>query len=481
MPVFVASQSTPLQTDNGAAVPSTLSVQSQQGFVSWYWVCAQIDPGPGQKRVGVLLVLIQQTLPGGGLLWSIYGGLAVQGGAWERLGPIDLQAHEVTQTADGIAVTAPAVVATFAPTRTGFGVAADFKQQLTTIALVATSVRGPTFEQAGGPFSKAGPIENGYWSIVDGVVHAGTVATPSYSVSGPGSAWFDYQQLGIAPMSTFTKLVLAATRPSSVSAAWLWLFAQLKSGTQFNVAVIGADLQSLQAGNAVRGSVANIWQAGAPPLFNIECTVQVMAWYDEPSSGGWASARVPHAVSIVIGASAFALVGIQSAASPPPALGPIFNGVPAIYESPASVFTAVGGGDGSSDALDSVGVGVIELRPSGPTAASVAAALQLPAQFLEAFKPSPAAQAIFYGGIAFIIAVLIVLLVVVPVVVSHQKVKAVRASANAARAPARPTPTPTPTPRPMPTPTLTPTPMPGGRHWTDEVFDVSDAAEAIPF
>jgi hypothetical protein len=362
----------------GMAGPSDLSMQTRQGFTSWYWVLANFTDATTKHTVGFVLIVLQLSLDAslGRSLWQVIGGATTNtaAGTWVNFPVVTLHDADVRVTRDStgageVAFRSAKVSGALQVSRAGFTATVAYAPQLGGLnaTVNASSKRGPTYQQPDSNATVApGGVQSAYWSIVDGVVIAGGasgagsvpgaggsgtyrpqtsidygtlvprsasgIGIPSTASAGPeyGAAWLDYQQLGMAKPIPFITTFLSSLKPKSGSAQWLWSAIQTPDA-QFAFAISDPTVRSaFLKHKTVTVHTLNIWQDGQLPRYNRPAQVKLLAQYR--------GTDVPHAIQVWVPELAV-MITVESyvnAATP----ATIMSDVIRAYESPSRVTLA---------------------------------------------------------------------------------------------------------------------------------------------
>jgi hypothetical protein len=295
-PLAVTNTSTGPPPNNLAPIPT-------QGIKSWYWNLTQFTDGSG-KDSGVLVVLQQQSIVPGGdgiTVWSLYAGAVdPDTKAWVSPETVYMDNSQVTIVQNGATFSSPGAVGSIIASATGFDISLLMVKSGFRFAVSSTSARGPTYEQSGGNVKKMGIFQNGYWSIVDGVItnSASAVSLQLTPTGTPytytlGYSWLDYQQFGLLPLPGLDKLFAAATKSGAIETVWLFLVIQ-SSDVQLDAYVVdpGA-LSKFKTGQpGKKWNVANVWKTGEPAKYNVPCSVQLVATYP--------GTNIPSAIKVTV-------------------------------------------------------------------------------------------------------------------------------------------------------------------------------------
>lgn len=273
MPTYVTANTPAIPYLPKSTAPTDFMPQQQVGLESWYYsysnfktVSTDIAP---ERNSGVLVFVWQtQVLAPNVSAWAVFAGAvdpATQ--EWVQSPVIYLDADQVRISDDKSTFTASnaAVSITVGVTTGGFSIdlaftyateKTPFRYQLTT-----TSARGPTYEQSGN-MTVTGPLQNAYWSIVDGVITKATLVLNDRTYeSASGMAWLDYEQIGLNKAKLpkpFTLMgVLASAMRVPDATPWMFLAGQ-STQLQFSATFSGSAWNELKAGRSGRGT-ANIW------------------------------------------------------------------------------------------------------------------------------------------------------------------------------------------------------------------------------
>jgi hypothetical protein len=213
-----------------------LMPQPAQGITSWYWVLLQGTPSalpaPANSDLGLLIVLKQTSMTAAESVWSLDIG-AAHAGTWTSQSTVYMTPSAVTVSSSGVAFNSASASGFINVSPTTISINIAMLDSGLIIQATASTARGPTYEQAGGNIKNVGSVQNGYWSIVDGALSS-LVYIPQ---GGPamkfqlGTAWLDYQQIGLSPLGGLQTIVLAAlggvqnvNRPTGPE--WLFIVVQ---------------------------------------------------------------------------------------------------------------------------------------------------------------------------------------------------------------------------------------------------------------
>ena len=415
--------STPLveikKADAGAGPnASDLAPKIHQGLQSWYWNLTNFVSAAGVQS-GVLFVIKQTTIDAesGLSVWSVDAG-AVDPATMKWVSPatVYLDSNTVSVIPNGLLIRPNSQIAgTVAVTATSFAINVSFLASGFSFSVNSSSARGPTYEQGSGNVKRIGPLQNGYWSIVDGVVTTGTLqiraadAVHKFDAAVPQMSWLDYQQFGVSGISYMDQLLAAAIKAPAAQTRWMFLVVQTPS-YQLDAYILNAGLISkLKAGKAAKSFTANVWQKGAAAVYDVACTAQIMDVYPTSAGGG---VGVPSVVQLSVGAPLNLTFVLTTTC---PLTQPMLKTAGGSgYDSP-SVVTVNG---------KAVGTGVIEWVPGSmyPTQKDVLAESGVSADILKATNPNPAAQAALAFFIIFVV-LFIASLVLIPLCVVKSKGK----------------------------------------------------------
>jgi hypothetical protein len=179
-----------------AAGPSDLSIQTRQGFTSWYWLLTNFTDATTKHTVGFVLIVLQLSLDAslGHSLWQVIGGATTNTAAsmWVNFPVVTLRDADVRVTRDAsgageVAFQSAKVSGSLQVSSTGFAATVQYAKQLGGISasVTASSRRGPTYQQPGANATVApGGVQSAYWSIVDGVVYGTDDGTPGAGGGG---------------------------------------------------------------------------------------------------------------------------------------------------------------------------------------------------------------------------------------------------------------------------------------------------------
>ncbi len=312
LPIAVASSFPPITvtTSGSGPAPTGLAPNVGQGFQSWYWNATQF----ANPDTAVVLVLKQvQVNPSmDASAWALYGGATHPvTREWINIPSTYLDSDQVRIDAAGATIVGRSdVQATFAAAPNGFSISCSTPQLQ--FSVTATSARGPTYEQAGGNVLASGPFQNGYWSIVDGSVTAGSVTvqgTPPFTFS-TGWSWLDYEQFAVKPLPgvlSFFSSVKPA--PPQFTMNWMWLMVQ-SPGMQLDMFIVGtAVLEKLHRGGTVQVTNVSVWVPGRPAQHNQRAAVKIDAVYP--------GTNIPRGVTITVdGTATFALASYSRGGLP---------------------------------------------------------------------------------------------------------------------------------------------------------------------
>lgn len=330
--------------------PQDLSILTNQGFTSWYWVLANfVDGARGAGRngtgntIGIVVILLQLSLDASKSqsLWQIIGGVTANTPAatWLDLPRVTLGDDAVVVSKDAVTVTSDAVRLSVNVTQSGFTMALQYPGSQFAATVSAASARGPTFQQPDSNATVApGGVQSVYWSIVDGVTQPAATSVTYGSLSRDslpaaaaansyGAAWLDYEQLGMRkPIPALTSF-FAALKPRGASAQWLWSCIQTPDA-QFALAVSDpAQRSQLMKGRPVRVGSLNVWRKGQPAVFNQDATVQLLDTYPDTT--------IPRAIVVTV-PSLNVVIDVVSYVDPATPAS-IVSDVIRAYESPSRV------------------------------------------------------------------------------------------------------------------------------------------------
>ena len=427
MPSCFQTSFPPLKVWNGSPGPSwsMLAPQPAQGIMSWYWILLQGVPAVPSKAdeatggLGLLIVLKQTSLTPTESVWSLDIG-AASAGKWDSPETVYMSPSQVTLLADGVAFNSPGASGSIRVQTAAISV--DITMGATGAVIkkaTATSRRGPTYEQAGGNIKNAGIVQNGYWSIVDG-----TLSNLSYTpaASEPeitfttGTAWLDYQQIGIAPLKGLQPIMLAAVggvRNVRTPTGPAWLFVVIQTPTlQLSAYILaGSELDVFKTGEKTSVlSVANVWVPGQPAEYNVPAMFQLL--------GTYASTNVPSTVQLVLlasGTQSGATFELHSTVLPSGAPPFLKSASGSCYESPSLVSRNGILLDDSRAVIEWVEPGLY------PTTTDALVGSGLSARILDARKPSASAIATIAIVSALILAAFLALVVGIPVASARHK------------------------------------------------------------
>jgi hypothetical protein len=269
--------------------PTNLAPNPTEGILSWYWNMTQLrDAINPTNDTAILTVLTQKSISTSPAtsVWTFYVGYIVpnSGGIWYFVDPLYLSDDEVTIKADGATFNCANVSGSFVVKPASFVIDVNYASGLK-FNIKASSARGPTYEQSGGNVSNIGNIQNGYWSIVDGLIDVfNDVTLQTESGVTPlkyttGVSWLDYQQAGLKPFSGFENMLLATmyTKPSEN----VWLFVTVQTPTyQIDAYIMGkAALNDFSNGKIVTQNTANVWVVGQPAQYKVRCNIRLVDTY----------------------------------------------------------------------------------------------------------------------------------------------------------------------------------------------------------
>jgi hypothetical protein len=387
--------------------PTNLAPNPTEGVLSWYWNMTQLqDAANPSNNTAILTVLTQKSIsPVPAVsVWTFYVGYIVpnSGGQWYFVDPVYLSDSEVTIVTNGATFAQTNVVqGSFLVTPTSFAISVTYNSGLA-FTINASSARGPTYEQSGGNVSNIGNIQNGYWSIVDGLINASnpvslqTAAGAKAQQYVTGVSWLDYQQAGLKPLSGLENMLLATmyTKPSQN----VWLFLTVQTPTiQIDAYVMGKDaLNDFSNKKIVTQHTANLWVVGQPAQYKVECNIRLSATYP--------NTNVPSAILLWIN-------------NPQSNINPQYSFTLTSYASTLPYLHAAGGdGYESPSRVNVMGVddpqsyGVIEWLPApadeSARETSNLTKAGLNQSFTDAYKPNPSAQSALAFAIIGILAVI---------------------------------------------------------------------------
>lgn len=320
LPLFVSANTKPLREYGGTGPTATAQLvpQVDQGLHSWYWSCTQFFA----PNTAVFVVLSQITVdPATNLsVWFINGTATTPGtGVWVQTPVVFLEPGDVViDAATGTTtVTNPQVNAVFKVSLTGCTVSATWTATGFSVTFTCTTARGPVYEQARTSDLRIGPVQSGYWSIVDGVVtnSAANSFTPGNGMAvttySSGVSWLDYQQFGIKGLSKVERYFSALT-PSFPHTFTSWMFLTIQDGTtQISCSVLKeGQLRELRQGKTVHTTTASVW-SGTPNTVgqhNLPVSVQVLATVP----GGKNLGQVPVSVLVTCQGKTYKLVSYST-------------------------------------------------------------------------------------------------------------------------------------------------------------------------
>ena len=428
----------PLKVVHGGVGPAAdnLLPDVTQGVKSWYWNLTHFI-GEDGERVGVLVVFRQTAISAGGRglpatsAWCLYGGLVSSvDGVWQELLPKYFTDAEVQfdRTTSTLTFESSEAKGSFHVTPTEFQVAVFYKDTAQAFHVNSTTGRGATYEQSGGNLTQLGPLQNGYWSIVDGVVNGGMVQAPAsvfdtattraqlslpraYTV---GTSWLDYQQVGFAGVTPAERFALSLIRTNPAASA-RWLFVTIQSPTiQANAYCMDTkDLAAFgrKAPTAVLHT-GNVWKAGQAAQYGVPVTFQLVETYP--------GTTVPSKVKVTFhGVEELGTCTLTSFSKNAPLL---MSAGGSGYESPATVQ--------HGNLVSTASTGVIEWVPQGlyPTVKQAIQEAGLDSVSIQAaWAPSPLATTTAVL-IAVGVLVAVVLCIMLPVVVIKKAIRSRHAS-----------------------------------------------------
>jgi hypothetical protein len=293
MPTSFTFSFPPLAVTTTGAGPASnnLAPLPTQGIKSWYWNLTQFTNGDG-KDSGVLLVLQQQSIVPNGegiTVWSLYAGAVdPDTKAWVSPETVYMDNDQVTIVPNGAIFSSPDAVGSIIASSTGFDISVTMIKAGFSFQVSSTSARGPTYEQSGGNVKKLGVFQNGYWSIVDGVITKPPAKVVSLQLTSTGKqytynggySWLDYQQFGLLQLPPLERLFASVTKSSAIETVWLFLVIQTPD-IQIDAYLIDPSaLSQFSAGKSgKKWNVGNVWQTGKPAKYDVPCNVQLVATY----------------------------------------------------------------------------------------------------------------------------------------------------------------------------------------------------------
>ena len=411
--------------------PSNLAPVITQGLSSWYWNLTNfVSLTSPSSNSGVLFIIKQTTIDAasGLSVWSIdAGAVDPDSKKWVSPETVYLDSDMVRVIRNGIKIMPnPQISGHVAVSATGFSISVNFTSSGFNFQVSSTSRRGPTYEQGSGNVKRIGPIQNGYWSIVDGSTTSGVLSTTStskthnYNAKGSGNpngmSWLDYQQLGLAGVTHFEQMLASAVKAPASEMKWLFFVIQtadfqLDGYLLFNILKKG-EVSNLHARRSVFGKkTINYWKAGNIALYDLNCTIQILDVYPETFAVG----GVPSAIAVTI----------QS-----PGLDNVTYTLTSITSTIPSLITAGGSGYESPSTVTwndasgtkQYGTGVIEWVPGGmyPTKADVFKESGISRNILKSADPNPNAQAFLSFMLIFVV-FFVISLVLIPIYATRRK------------------------------------------------------------
>ena len=417
MPNCFQTSFPPLVAAGGSGPPADMLMpQPAQGITSWYWVLLQgtpsASPAPVNSDLGLLIVLKQTSMTAAESVWSLDIG-AAHAGTWTSQSTVYMAPSAVTVSSSGVAFNSESASGSINVSPTTISINITMPDGGLIIKATASTARGPTYEQAGGNIKNVGSVQNGYWSIVDGalssLLYTQGGSTMNFQL---GTAWLDYQQIGLSPLGGLQTIVLAALggvqnvqKPTGPE--WLFIVVQAPDIQISAYALAGPELNAVKAGKAVAFPVANVWYTGEPAQYGISVILRVLATYDGTTVPAIVQLYLPEITMSIV------LTTTLSRSNPPPLLT---SAAGSGYESPATITFG--------ENIIHNAHGVIEWVTPGlyPTTEDALAGSGLPQSILNARKPSTSAIATLVSVSALILAAFLALAVGIPVAIhKHNK------------------------------------------------------------
>lgn len=373
--------------------PQDLAPKINQGMQSWYWNLTNFNASSG-----VLFVIKQTTINAatGLSIWSVdAGAVDPETNKWVSPDTVYLDSNLVQVTSNGVKILPnPNIAGSVSVTPGGFSINIQFlnKNAGFSFSVTSTSARGPTYEQSGGNVKRIGPLQNGYWSIVDGNI---TIGSLQLSTNGKvytygtnsGMSWLDYQQFGVKGITYIDQFLATAIKTKPAPMKWMFLVVQTPT-YQLDAYILNpGSLSKLNEGKAVKGrKTTNLWQGVAPALYDLDCIVQVLEVY--PGSVD----AVPSKVSLQVMEPLNKTFILTSITTTVPSL---ITAGGSGYESPSTVTV-----DGTQ-----VGTGVIEWVPGDmyPTQQDVLTETNISREILKSHDPNPMSQTLLAFLIVFVL------------------------------------------------------------------------------
>lgn len=389
--------------------PLDLAPKINQGMQSWYWNLTNFNASSG-----VLFVIKQTTINAatGLSIWSVDAGAVDPAtNKWVSPDTVYLDSNLVTVTSNGVKILPnPQIAGAVSVSPQGFSINIQYTTGFS-FAVTSTSARGPTYEQSGGNVKRIGPLQNGYWSIVDGNITTGSLQLTkggkvyTYGASS-GMSWLDYQQFGIKGITYIDQFLATAIKTKPAPMKWMFLVVQTPK-FQLDAYILNpGSLSKLNAGKAVKGrKTVNLWQGTAPAQYDLDCIVQVLEVY--PGSAD----AVPSKVSLQVLAPLNMTFILTSITTTVPSL---ITAGGSGYESPSTVTVS-----GSQ-----VGTGVIEWVPGDmyPTQQDVLTETNISREILKSHDPNPTSQTLLAFLIVFVL-LFLVSVVLLPICLTQKQKK----------------------------------------------------------